>query len=243
MLKIWIMMFCQICVMSSAISSAIYDIVSIDLSRINADCIGGNDYVKKTNDATFLISIIDELRNYDQTILNKLFRGVTIVLVDAIIKNKRSTSGLFCAGNTIIISKHNSESDSDYNRATLHHEIYHFMDYALKHQNNKRWNEYNMKWIELNEYKYDHDAIVLKKGFVTKYGMTRLSDDKATLYEDFMTLYYSKVNKISYDNIMIAKLRLMLDYLIEYDKNFMKLIELRNKKTKYKYFFLQRDDT
>jgi hypothetical protein len=98
---------------------------------------------------------------------------------------------------------------------TLHHELYHAIDAELE------LDDEDDEWDEINIYDYtlNYDKTPLKTGFVTNYGMKNQNEDKATIYEEMITLQLN----ISYDDIVKSKIRLMFQRLIGFDSGYLEI--------------------
>ena len=92
-------------------------------------------------------------------------------------------------------------------------------------------NDKDDDWDEINIYNYtsNYNKIPLKSGFIRNYGMKNHNEDKATIYEEMITLQLNT----SYDNIVKSKIKLMFQRLIGFDSDyleiFMKVCEKNDK--------------
>lgn len=187
-----------------------------------------DDYVKYAKnecvdqvfeDITNEVKIINDIikKTYTGPIIEKL--NIKKIIV---IENSRSFNGCHLPNNVLVFTLNALRNNPNH---TIHHEIMHQIDKEMKtHIDDEEWDKLN-KFGYVNDYTKENK----RQGFITQYGMKSAAEDKATIYEEFMTRTYTKQNNgLYYDPIIIAKFKLLFERLISFHVDFHNIIEMRN---------------
>jgi tetratricopeptide (TPR) repeat protein len=190
-----------------------------------------------TNNVSYYKKIVKETleiydrRYYDNEPIIKKTGVTKFIVVKSIYKSNTEIGGLYSPNSKHIMISTSASSSADM-ITVIHHEMYHAIDkfidikidYQIRHDLLNVYFNYDYQWLNLNlninDYTNDYNKIPLKKGFVRNYGMSSMSEDKAVLYEYFMTIY----NRNKNDEIIIKKIQLMILRLIEFSPNFYYII-------------------
>jgi hypothetical protein len=152
-----------------------------------------------------------------------------IILVGSI-KNQKDTYCGFYSNihNTIVISI----VDGCNVIGTLYHEMSHATDYYYQNLCKDCFTEYNNKWNKINIYPYNvnYNNIDLQKGYITKYAMKDIKEDKAELFASLMTI---DEKTVLYDEIIMKKIKLMIEILPTLDINLFEILKIKYNSNEY----------
>ena len=122
--------------------------------------------------------------------------------------------------NTIYLSV--KESRSAYDRATIHHELFHAIDF-----HDDFWRYTDLEWPKLNAKDFQYGTIAYtgnskykEGGFISVHGTSAVYEDKADLYAHMLVNYSGVAEQAETDPILKAKMARMKELLSKFSPQF-----------------------
>ena len=172
------------------------------------------DRCKKKYNEKVDIDISDyflKISNYIQETYGTMFDDYLDDII--VVPENKKFIGRYCHPSTIVLAYRYKF------KSTLDHELMHLINYNIRIFDNE-WDKLNVVGHVKKYKKYD-----LRKGFITKYGMSKRQEDIATLYEEFIHRKYSKKQLVRYDLAIMTKFKLLYKILISFDDKFLSIID------------------
>ena len=178
--------------------------------------------------AEYVEVLDEEIRKYPKSFV-KLTKLKKIFLVKNLYLSSQYRAAVPDYAKEILVLDFAVKDDGDYRKHVIHHEYYHMIEQEFNrsaYYKDKEWAKLNsskFKYGKGGKFNRGEDMFPLtnpEKGFINKYSMTALEEDKAEIFAIlFVKEEYEKVSKFR-DSIIRQKIEYMKKFLESKDKSF-----------------------